>query len=1586
MHNSSPVQTGESSYVAFEEPVRLQGEFVSANAGSSSRRSDSDVEGGSNTSVPTVGSPWTGWTRFNNLQDTNGGPFDISNVFLRIDFPSSFQFDSFSGNDHFGCSYSAPRLTCSASSFPANSSEFIQFQATPTESGQHSVQICSEQSEFDPNTGDNCASLNVNVQNGLSISGTVFHNLNGDLDQDTDEEGLSNVTVYIDSNNNGKKDAGEPTAQTDANGDYSFSPVEDGTHVIRVESSEFATLNPDDFAWTLILGGSSASNVNFGMIKPIYIDIRKFENRFGSSTFASGHPGVEGWAFTLTGTGSNPIFANASSATSVTRSTNTSGWTRFDNLRPGQVTLTEASQEGWTRSFPSGTDPITLDLISDQNVVNNGFGNHRSALPQLIRLHNDLDNNSIFDGGDSYLDGFTFFIDVDLSGSLSLGDVSGTTAGDTPQVELQPTTLGASRVCGVPSSGLTAYFPDPSGLFCQDVVFESNTQPPLLVFRGLKLTGIGTSIFVDGNGDTLQGQGEPGSAGHTISGEKIEQGGNTSIGTKTTDSNGQASFPDLGPGEYKMTVTFGTGLCGECVFSTEGGNEQTVTIEAGDPDKEVPFGIYVPGELRGIKFQDDNGDGVRQAGELALADWTIELQKSSGDASGPFAPIATTTTAVPAGTSGDAVYAFINLAPGIYRVAEIQQAGFTQTAPRGGANPHFEPSQGANVFVVTLGSGGSIQNLNFGNRPPIPTIIEGYKYVDLNGNGEDDNEPRLNGATIELVSGSTVVSTAVTADRDANQDSEINPATERGTFRFEGPDAGEYTIREVVPDGMTQTEPSGGTYSVTVTTGQENSTVYAFGNSGQLDWGDLPDPYELGSVPCPEATATECYRTLSSVNGAGHILLPNKIFMGERVDAEGDGQPNRFATGDDNNGGEDDEDGWTGARGSSTEMILIVQISDPGGAGGFLDVFGDLNDDGVISEQLVTSAPVVAGENEITVPGIGFEAFDEISHLRFRVSSSGGLGPHGIASDGEVEDYSQVRFDFGDAPTEATPGMEGVPFGYPVTLAKNAGYHRTDLDLRLGILPGSSSTDGSPSVLADGDSSEDGLSFPRLPEEVGIALPGGERAVVAGVFPGDRFEFGMGILGSGVLDAWVDFNRDGDWNDEGEKFISGRAVSGTGGVGSRSEIDDLTLEIPPEMATGLTYIRIRLSKNGLDSAEGYGGIGEVEDYVIMIVKQESVTSTADLGDVNPGDGVCVDSEGNCNLRSAIEEGNASGAPIHISFASFGGNKKAVVLTPQTPYPTFQVPIIIDGAGELEIDGSQAGVGAHGLVIASQGSHINDTVIHSFDGDGIRFDGGTDGSVEGSTIRNNGGAGISVVSGSNNSIRQNSIHSNGGPGIDLGADGATDNDVGDNDTGANGLINFPELSLVTAENGRIEGSVMVSGGADMIVDLFSNVGCDASGNGEGQTFLTSSTVTGTAGGVASFAVDLSSPLSIGDVITATATDSTGNTSEFSTCFLTVTTDIEREDVSEVPSTHRLSQNYPNPFNPITTIRFEVGRSEHVLLEVFDVLGKRVAGLVDRVMEPGSYTVNFDAADLPSGIYLYKMQAGTYAQTKTLTLLK
>ncbi len=156
----------------------------------------------------------------------------------------------------------------------------------------------------------------------------------------------------------------------------------------------------------------------------------------------------------------------------------------------------------------------------------------------------------------------------------------------------------------------------------------------------------------------------------------------------------------------------------------------------------------------------------------------------------------------------------------------------------------------------------------------------------------------------------------------------------------------------------------------------------------------------------------------------------------------------------------------------------------------------------------------------------------------------------------------------------------------------------------------------------------------------------------------------------------------------------------------------------------------------------------------------------------------------------------------------------------------------------------------------------------------------------SGITNNGALGTS------NSYRGNSIHSNGtlnspfnpSIGIDLGPFGLTANDPGDSDTGANNLQNFPIIASITADANSInvKGTLNSSASSSFNLDFYRNSACDPTGHGEGEHLIGSTPVTTDAQGNANFDITFAVSTLSSELLTATATDQAGNTSEFSAC--------------------------------------------------------------------------------------------------------
>jgi hypothetical protein len=345
-----------------------------------------------------------------------------------------------------------------------------------------------------------------------------------------------------------------------------------------------------------------------------------------------------------------------------------------------------------------------------------------------------------------------------------------------------------------------------------------------------------------------------------------------------------------------------------------------------------------------------------------------------------------------------------------------------------------------------------------------------------------------------------------------------------------------------------------------------------------LDWGDAPEKYP----------------TTRTKNGAAnrvHWIALLGPFLGANIDTEVDGQPDADALGDDNNG-DDDEDGVKFLTPLIPGQIVQIEMTIRGISPNPLYWRGwiDWNGDGIWeqspSEQVIDSGPLpivlkggtLVGSYTVTVPQT---AKLGTTYARFRIQENTIPTPTGISLEyGEVEDYKvyigdpgtgQPDKDFGDAPT-----------GYPDASHELGGPY-------LGSVPPDAELASQDSLLADGDDTdatgddEDGLisinlvKNPNVQSHMSIKMCNGSAA-------------------SATALAWIDWNADGDWDDQGE-YLGLISMSGW-----KSMTGWWGLALPSVAQPGNTYVRLRVHEgyNVTLSPKGPSGPGEVEDHLVQI--------------------------------------------------------------------------------------------------------------------------------------------------------------------------------------------------------------------------------------------------------------------------------------------------------------------------------------------------------------------------------------------------
>ena len=300
-------------------------------------------------------------------------------------------------------------------------------------------------------------------------------------------------------------------------------------------------------------------------------------------------------------------------------------------------------------------------------------------------------------------------------------------------------------------------------------------------------------------------------------------------------------------------------------------------------------------------------------------------------------------------------------------------------------------------------------------------------------------------------------------------------------------------------------------------------------------------------------------------------------------------------------------------------------------------------------------------------------------------------------------------------------------------------------------------------------------------------------------------------------------------------------------------------------ASGVSLRQVTATQNTIvgnyigTNAAGTAALGNFTGIEILLAENNTIGGTT------------------AGARNVISGNNGEGISITgVQFASFA-----------------QSEAVSEAANNNTILGNYIGVDATGFNPLGNGLNpqaFRRDGVRIFSANGTTIGGAATGAAN--IIANNGGNGVFVEpastgspapAGINNAILGNSIRSNVGLGIELGATGVTANDPGDGDTGANNLQNYPILtSALTRTTGTtITGTLNSTANSTFTIEFFNNAACNSSGNGEGETLAARFTVTTNSAGITTFSVPIT-PILAGRFITATATDASGNTSEFSAC--------------------------------------------------------------------------------------------------------
>ncbi len=682
------------------------------------------------------------------------------------------------------------------------------------------------------------------------IHGIKWNDHNGDGDRQShfdndlnatvyDDEALAGWTIYVDQDNDGLFDAGEPSAVTDSNGEYAITGLLAGTTHVREVAQEgwvpSLFFSGDHQVVNLLNGQQRVADFANVHLEPGTISGLKWHDRNSNYIRDVEEEGLAGWTIYIDADEDGMLDPDELRA--VTREddldtpdVDETGRYTIQVVGYGEQSMREVPQAGWVQS--AGDDSVFLYNGGQLDDIN--FGNFLPVDGTVSGLKwSDLNADGDRDSNEPLLAGWTIYVDENNDGQFNPGEPSAVTASDdpeTPENELGTYTIngvqyGDQRIREVSQAGWTVTYPD-------SYYFGNGGTHFLFVFNGQDVEEIDFGNFFPAVETTISGTkwndlnanydrdpGEEGLAGWTIYADLNANGVlNVNEPQDVTDADGNYTLSGF-PAGYEgyaylrevaqtgWTATVAPYFYGVYLYL------DGVTITGQD------FANYqARGNLAGLKWEDLDGDGVRdidpntgEPTEPTAAGWTIYLDL---DFDGVF------DTEEPSRVTGeDGTYAFLDVPSGYAVVREVPQLGWQATSG----------DTGLNIPV------GDTVTKNFGNRHLVPGTITGTKWNDLNGDGYyySYTEPGLPGWTI-------YVDLNNDNDRDAGEPfavtAEDDPATENIN------ETGTYIIGNI-PAGSTLWLREEAQAGWVASRGDRNVYIYENYTQGSQDFGNYqPDP------------------------------------------------------------------------------------------------------------------------------------------------------------------------------------------------------------------------------------------------------------------------------------------------------------------------------------------------------------------------------------------------------------------------------------------------------------------------------------------------------------------------------------------------------------------------------------------------------------------------------------------------------------------------------------------------------------------------------------------------------------------------
>ncbi|GAB5518060.1 MAG: hypothetical protein RhofKO_03110 [Rhodothermales bacterium] len=1458
------------------------------------------------------------------------------------------------------------------------------------------------------------------------IGDFVWDDLDSDGIQDPGEPGIEGVKVDLYKCVNGGREPNPiRTTYTDPAGKYHFNHVPAGDYCVTWTLPNGYMFSPYDQgnddskdSDARPLGGNFPTEgetlcfyfdgdfdytFDAGMFKKAKLGDLLFEDKNANGIQDNGEPGIDGVRVRLFKCDAN---GNIVGGAVATQNTANGGKYLFTDLTPGRYIVHFDQPSGFVFTTKDAgnndakdsdsdntgkTDCITLQSGDDNRTVDAGVFKKAKLGDKLF---NDLNGNGIQDNGEPGIDGVRVrLFACDSNGNITGGALATQNTANGGKYLFSGLTPGSYAVHFDLPNGFQFTTKDAGNDDAKDsdvdntgktdcVTLESGDDNRTVDAGVVKQGSIGDKLFNDQNGNGIQDNNEPGIDGVTVKLFRCVNGavsGNAIANTQTANG-GMYNFAGLDAGEYAVMFDEPAGFD----FTTkDAGNDDAkdsdvngsgmtdcFTLGLGEDKDDVDAGAVVEKASVGDKlFDDKNRNGIQDANEPGIDGVRVRLFAcdGNGDITGPA--LATQNT------SNGGMYTFANLNPGKYAVHFDLPAGFqftTQDAGNDDAKDSDVDNTGkTDCFDLAAGENNDKVDAGVFEKAKLGDKL----FNDLNQNGIQDNgEPGINGVTVKLYAcdnNGSITGGVLDTQQTANG----------GKYLFTGLDAGTYAVVFDLPNGFVFTTQNAGNNEGKDSDVDANGVSDCFDlAAGQAErrvdagvYEPAPQKIDLELTktvndPAPELNDVITF-TLTLVN-KGPVTATN-IFVEDVL-------PNGLSyTGD--NGGSKGSTVVTGpviqwkgfdlATNETATLEIMVSVDQKGTFKNVAQVTNANEDD-------VDSTP----NNDD-----GDQSEDDEDSASVTTGGSTGGGGGGVESDGDMASVLAQRMFSRRADAMTKQALRAAPSPIVMTADSRAATlfaakGGSSFDI-ASLLPETGPQNSQAMVVTPDDLlgatnatsvfSADYVRTDgrRLGAILGMTSDGGSLY--------DHTKNTCDRLGGGRLDAVKLMDIDG------RQFTLSTLIHADG------QIDHAISFVA--YRSGSSYaVDSRFAPDSYDIPAG------VDEVINMQVWSVSTEYTADLvrdviARLESEGTVSFINEGDTapNVPSLyIHSGRYTNGQLTLRMVNTTGQPQTVTLSGSTTLTETEAQLASRTALERTVV----------IPAPAAGEHTVDVVVET----GAIFDAAFAIEYEGNVMdRVYWADGPWGINGGNANVSTFETY-------------ASDNAAGES-AGGGALMERYNVERDAYMGGTVTDYAVLFRylrPAAMPVDLstMTHLEFTAYGRGTVGLYVEKASITdgdqygtsfrlGTEPQTYRIALDelrqqLGTDGFTAEDVTAVMFYVTGNGQAASAFDLVVesmaftgsSTSVAIEDEAETPSEFGLSQNYPNPFNPSTRIAFTVPQSQQVRLVVYDVLGRPVQTLVDGTVRAGSHEVTFEAGNLPSGTYLYRLDANGQSLTRTLTLMK